>query len=237
MSFLGTGGQVALKMLMIEELTPSALARRFEAQFNPTTYKHSYRNVYQKRQAINTGGAALKFMLTAPELLSVTLVLQQPMSDNSLIGILKAKQSVHDRVQKFLSLAYEIKGTSHAPRLLKISWGSLLFEGAMESVDIKYTAFDHAGEPIRCELDVSFRGTLKDPTGSFVISSPDLTHAHSVKDWQNLPMITDDIYGDPHLYLLVAQANGLDHFRALQPGQKLHFPPTEKDQSISEEIA
>jgi hypothetical protein len=233
MSFLGLGGQVALKMLVIEEVQPSPLKRRFEAQFNPTTYKHSYRNAYQKRQGINTGGSNLKFLLSAPEVLSLTLVLQQPINDNSLIGLLKSKQSVYDRVQKFLSLAYEMNGTTHAPRMLKLSWGSLLFEGALESVDVKYTAFDHSGEPIRGELDVSFRGSLKDPMGSTAKSSPDLTHAHSVKDWQTLPMITDEIYGDPHLYLLVAEANGLDHFRALQPGQKLHFPPTEKDESES----
>jgi hypothetical protein len=219
---------VELKMLTIETLVKPSL-KPFVAQFNPTSYRHSYSNTYDDKQGINSYGQELKFLSSPPETLSFSLILQKKIS-SGLLGLFTST-SVYERVQQFLKLAYAMDGAKHAPRMLELTWGSMTFAGALESANVKYTAFDHNGEPVRAEIDVSFKGNMKDPTGSTVISSPDLTHAHTVKDWQTLPMITEEIYGDSHLYLLVAQANGLDHFRALAPGQRLHFPPTEKDES------
>jgi hypothetical protein len=222
--------QVTLKMLTVEAVDKLGAPSAFVAQFNPTSYRHQYVNTYQKKQGINTKGADLKFLSTAPESLQFSLILQKKM-DRGLLGLLSTSKSVYDRVQHFLKLGYAMVGTKHAPRMLKLTWGSMTFEGALESANVKYTSFDASGEPTRAEIDVAFKGSLKDPQGSTTNSSPDLTHALTVKDWQTLPMITEDIYGDAHLYLLVAEANGVDHFRALTPGQRLHFPPTEKDES------
>jgi hypothetical protein len=213
--------RIELNRLTIRAIGESAAS--FKAVFNPTSYRHQYNNVYQKKQGINSKGADLKYLNSAPETLSFSLILRKDM------GLFP--ESVYNQVQAFLALGYKMVGTKHEPRKLKLTWGKMNFEGALESANVKYTAFDPSGEPIRAEIDVSFKGTMKDPQGSADKSSPDLTHAHTVKDWQTLPMITEDIYGDPHLYLLVAEANGLDHFRALTLGQRLHFPPTEKDES------
>lgn len=225
------GSDVALKMLTVEAVEKLGAPAAFVAQFNPTSYRHQYNNSYQKKQGINTKGADLKFLSAAPETLQFSLILQKKLPTGFLVGLFSASKSVYDRVQQFLKLGYEMNGAKHAPRMLKLTWGSMTFQGALESASVKYTAFDASGEPTRAEIDCTFKGSLKDPQGSTGKSSPDLTHALTVKDWQSLPMITEDIYGDPHLYLLVAEANGLDHFRALAPGHRLHFPPTEKDES------
>ncbi|HEU6454372.1 MAG TPA: peptidoglycan-binding protein, partial [Roseateles sp.] len=58
--------------------------------------------------------------------------------------------------------------------------------------------------------------------------SPDLTHKRVVKAGDRLPLLCNEIYGTPHLYLQVAAANGLDDFRNLAPGTQLFFPPLEK---------
>lgn len=214
--------------------TKALLGPGFEAQFNPTSYKHAYRNCYENKQAMNSSGAALRYTATMPETLSLTLILQKEIPEIGFLGF-GAKPSITDRVKKFLDVAYEVVGKDHKPRELIVSWGKMTFTGYLTSADINYTAFDNEGKPIRAEISVNFKGTLDDPLGAKSKSSPDLTHAVTVKSWQTLPMLTEEIYGDPHLYLLVADANGLDHFRAVSPGQKLHFPPTEKAGDSEEE--
>lgn len=232
------GSKTSLEKLRIEAIgvvgkTPSP----FEAQFNPTSYKHSYRNQYQRIQAINTVGAAPNFLLNSPEELSLTLILQQTMdrmSSRALLGLGSVDKPVYDRVQDFLLLAQYMDAELHAPHNLRVSWGTLNFECVLTSANINYAAFDQDGEPIRAEIDVSFRGILKDPLASRKKHSPDLTHARSMKDWQTLPMLSEQIYGDPHLNVLIAEANGIDHFRRIPPGTKVYFPPTVKDESSAD---
>lgn len=222
---------VTLQKLTITE-KGALLGPKFEAQFNPTSLKHSFRNKYDETPPINGKGADLKFLATAPETLTFSLILQKNIPKKGFgLMLLLSERSVYDRVQDFMKLAYNMVGKDHEPRELELSWGKLKFVGRLSNVEVNYTAFDNTGAPIRAELSVTCKGSMDDPVGSKSKSSPDLTHALTVKDWHTLPLITQEIYGDPHLYLLVAEANGLDHFRALKPGQKLHFPPTEKGES------
>ena len=219
---------------MLEKLTIQSLkgaGASFKAQFNPASYRHVYRNHYQGRQGINTTGSSLKYLQSSPEELTFTMVLESDDEYGFLPFAVAASVGVYEKVQDFLKLVYHMDNATHAPKLLKLSWGEMVFEGGLVAADIQYTAFKETGAAVRAEIDVIFRGTVKDPMGSQAKNSPDLTHAVTVKGWQTLPSMTEDIYGDAHLYLLIAEANGLDHFRALQPGGKLHFPPTEKDQS------
>ena len=58
---------------------------------------------------------------------------------------------------------------------------------------------------------------------------PDLTHIRVVKEGDTLPSMANDIYGDFSYYLEVAKANNLQDFRNLIPGQKLYFPPFDKN--------
>jgi len=58
--------------------------------------------------------------------------------------------------------------------------------------------------------------------------SPDLTHRRILQAGDSLPRLCQEIYGDPRLYLKVAEANGFDDFRRLAPGTAVFFPPLEK---------
>jgi nucleoid-associated protein YgaU len=58
-------------------------------------------------------------------------------------------------------------------------------------------------------------------------SSPDLSHVVQVRQGDTLPLLCHRIYGDSRYYLKVAQFNGLQQFRSLPPGLRLHFPPLE----------
>jgi nucleoid-associated protein YgaU len=52
-----------------------------------------------------------------------------------------------------------------------------------------------------------------------------LTHSRIVKSGDTLPLLSKEIYGNSAYYLQLAQANNLDDFRNLQPGQEIFFPP------------
>ena len=49
-----------------------------------------------------------------------------------------------------------------------------------------------------------------------------------MKSGDTLPLLCKEIYGSPEHYLRVAQANNLNNFRNLTPGQEIIFPPLEK---------
>jgi nucleoid-associated protein YgaU len=59
-------------------------------------------------------------------------------------------------------------------------------------------------------------------------SSPDLTHLRDVREGDTLPLLAQEIYGNPHLYLEVARVNRLVNFRRLRPASRLSFPPLDK---------
>ena len=54
---------------------------------------------------------------------------------------------------------------------------------------------------------------------------PDLTRLRDVRDGDTLPLLVNDIYGKPELYLEVARANRLFNFRKLKAASRLSFPP------------
>lgn len=131
--------------------------------------------------------------------------------------------SVQQRVEQFLNTCYRVVEKLHRPNKLHIHWGIIDFFGWLQSVQIHYTLFDQKGIPLRAELECQFIGATDQ--GMVQLSSPDLTHVREVRAGDTLPLLAKEIYGSSRYYLLIADANGLDDFRNLQPGTVLHFPP------------
>lgn len=198
----------------------------FEAMFNPASYSQNYSIEWKRRQGINDLGAELEYTLSAPSELSFNLILDGTgVDDYGLVSW--ASQTVSERVQEFLDVTYTYQGSLHEPAYLLAEWGDLSFSCRLSSVDIKYTAFDRDGTPLRAELDVTLLSDigvekLAQEAGK---TSPDLTHARVVRRGDTLPLLVSEIYGSSDHYLDVARFNGLDDFRNLTPGQQILFPP------------
>jgi nucleoid-associated protein YgaU len=124
-------------------------------------------------------------------------------------------------------------GTIHEPKFLKIQWGEGAlkdFDCRLESADVEYTSFDRNGAPLHATLKTTFVEDL-DPEKRTKLegkNSPDLSHTRVVKSGDTLPLLAKEIYGSAEYYLRLAQANDLDDFRNLTPGQEIVFPPLEK---------
>jgi Contractile injection system tube protein/LysM domain len=207
----------------------------FEAMYNPTSYGKSFRNAYDKRQAINSTGSKQRFLVNESDQLKLKLILEgSPVATAGLITLPFTSNSVADQLANFLKIAQKMVGKRHKPNDLKISWGKMNFEGVLLSAEVTYTAFDRSGNPLRAEVDTVFEGKMKDPAGIAIKNSPDLSHSYTVMDGDTLPAIADRYYGDADLHTLIATHNALDSLRRLKTGTILSIPPIPKEDEEGE---
>lgn len=206
-----------------------------EVQYNPETLSMKYESVFQGRQGIATSSAQARFSYSRSKVLNVALVFDGTnVGDSGLYTFVRHVPTVAERIKRFLDLCYQIQGEIHEPAYLKLTWSKDVlgpsFDCRLQSVDIKYTAFNRDGSPLHAELAVVFVEDLapKIKAASPPLSSPDLSHRRVVRSGDTLPLLCREIYGSAEHYLRVAEVNRLDDFRSLRPGQELIFPPFER---------
>lgn len=201
---------------------------RMEVMFNPTTYKRSHSVAYtERRKGVVMQGWPSRYAYTAPGDLSLKLVFDGTGVNRIGLERLLDPPSVKKDIATFEKLCLRMNGDIHQPHFLVVRWGDFSFSGRLHKLDITYTLFDEAGDPLRAELEVSFVEDTASTTGAMAAakSSPDLTHVRIAKAGDTLPLLCQAIYGSSRHYLRVAQHNALDDFRELQPGQRIVFPP------------
>ena len=233
-----------LDSMKLKKLTIKAYRKRarsvgdligtYEAMFNPASFSQSYEIDYSNKQALNSTNKDLDYVLSKPRELKLKLILDG--TGVHEIGILKLgrQKTVSDRVKDFINLVFRMNGDIHEPNFLVVEWGGkedggLIFSCRLASANVSYTSFNRDGSPLRAELDVTLLSDeeVKKRIAKENKSSPDLTHYRIVKSGDTLPLLTKEVYGSAAYYLRVAQANNLDDFRNLTPGQELFFPPLE----------
>lgn len=232
-------------LFKLEKLTIEAFQERarstslgkFEAMFNPTTVSQRYANRFAATRGAQGVRQVARFATIQPATLELQLLLDGTGVDQiGLLTLFGDNPTVGERIDQFLQLCYTVNGDSHEPNFLKVTWGKFSrhmmgdgFRGRLASVGINYTSFDRDGDPMRAQLDLSLTAD-DDPDRQAAVlglSSPDLTHSRLVREGDTLPLMTSRIYGSSRLTPAVARANDLDHFRALEPGRSLIFPPIE----------
>jgi hypothetical protein len=247
------GDLFALTKLTIEgyrdERRRGAPLATFKAQYNPETFSIHHENLFQGQQGIGSTSGASAWSHSRPKRLSVDLVLDGTGVGSLGAELLRRVPTVAEQISSFIATCYQLVGEIHQPLFLKLKWGRALggfaalagfggmaepsFDCRLQSVDIRYQAFDRDGAPLHAVLGATFVEQL-DPGKRAAAenrSSPDLTHRRVVADGDTLPLLCREIYGSPSHYLRVAQANGLDDFRTLTAGQELIFPPFDRARS------
>jgi len=155
------------------------------------------------------------------------------LGDIPLVGAIASALSgtkafvVMDEIKKFDSLVYRYEGDVHRPRPLLLVWGSLVFSCVLTAVSYRFTLFKPDGTPLRAVAACTFCESIPDAVRvrKENATSPDLTHRRDVREGDTLPLLANDIYGKPELYLEVARANRLFNFRRLKAASRLSFPP------------
>lgn len=211
--------------------TPPPLGT-FEAMFNPQTFDRTYQNQYATQNGAASGTQTATFEHALPASLTLKLLLDGTnVQEMGVTALFKALDTVKDRIKKFLDLTYKVQGSTHEPNYLIVRWGQLLdFSCRLDKVNITYSSFDRDGTPLRAELELSLVAD-EDPgrqLSATALQSADVSHSRVVVAGDTLPLLTRDIYGSSALYLAVARANKLDHFRTIEPGREILFPPIDK---------
>jgi LysM repeat protein len=203
--------------------------------FNPASITTRHENVFSKYQGVSTSSREAKYIRSNAATIQLDLVLDgtgvTDFGVATLVG--KGAKSVADQIKEFMASCFDMDGDKHEPKHLKIQWGNAeleQFDCRLQSVDIEYSVFDRSGAPLHATLRAAFVEDLE-PSKRLRKEnkhSPDLSHSRVVKQGDTLPLLAKEIYGSAQYYLRVAQANNLDDFRNLTPGQVIIFPPLEK---------
>lgn len=230
-------------LFKLEKLTIEAFKERartssigkFEAMFNPTTVNQRYGNRFATTRGAQGVRQVARFATIQPASLDLQLLLDGTGVDQiGLLTLFGDNPTVGERIDDFLGLCYHVNGDSHEPNFLIVRWGKFSrhlmgdgFRGRLTSVAINYSSFGRDGDPMRAQLDISLTADDDPDRQSSVLglSSPDLSHSRLVREGDTLPLLTSRIYGSSKHVVKVARANDLDHFRSLEPGQELLFPP------------
>ena len=196
---------------------------RFEAYVNPNEITLSYEIEYDGAQGAGTTNSRMTFKKAKPGDMSLTFFIDGT-------GANGRKVDVQQMIDKF-QVVTGYNGKIHRTSYLKVVWGKLQVRRCvLKSASIAYKLFRPDGIPLRAVITAAFTDNSDDQTRVAIAQdqSPDLTHVRLVKAGDNLPFLCERIYGDPWLYLQVAEANGIDDFRNLAPGTKVFFPPLAK---------
>ncbi|OYY94809.1 MAG: hypothetical protein B7Y41_04360 [Hydrogenophilales bacterium 28-61-23] len=214
------------KLLILAYTTPDYSgepASQFASYVNPNEITLSYEMEYDAAQGSGTTGSRMNFKKMKPGELALTFFLDGTGANGTRID-------VQQKVEAFQTVT-GYNGDIHRPNYLKVSWGTLTVKRCvLKSASIAYKLFQPNGVPLRAVISASFTDNSDDTTRVAIAQdqSPDLTHLRVVKAGDKLPALCNEIYGDPRLYLRVAQANGIDDFRNILPGMRIYFPPLEK---------
>lgn len=196
---------------------------RFTSFVNPNEISMSYEMEYDAAQGSGTTGSRMNFKKMKPGDLALTFFLDGSGANGERIDVQR-------KIEEFQTVT-GYNGDIHRPNYLKVSWGTLTVKRCvLKSATIAYKLFQPNGIPLRAVITANFTDNSDDNTRVAMAQdqSPDLTHLRVVKSGDNLPALCNAIYGNPQLYLRVAQANGIDDFRNLPPGTTIFFPPLEK---------
>lgn len=214
---------------------------RFTLPINPEQLSRSFKVEYDKQQSQGAKGNDPKFKFIRPEELRFDFIFDGtgviPVSNQTTQS--NQPRSFHKdvigQINKFLNLVYVMNGKTHKPNFLRLLWGDLfgtnnVFDCVLKDLQINYTLFAPDGKPLRAKISAGFVGFIEQVrrVREENKKSPDVTHIRKVVGGDRLPLLTQDIYGDPTYYLQVAKVNGLVNFRRLATNTDLRFPPVEK---------
>jgi hypothetical protein len=204
-------------------------------QFNPETLKVTFTNQVATPQGSGdqNGTAARLFVGSGTTKLALQLVfdVNAPLPEG--------QEAVTDVRQLTEKVGYfitpEPQGEGYIPPAVRFLWGSFKFDGIMDSLDETLELFSHDGKPLRASMSISMSqqkippaSSLRQPsdtassgsTGPAAGSTPH-TPAPAGATLQGMTA-SRSRGGD---WRRIAQANGIENPRMLQPGQLINMSP------------
>ncbi len=227
---------------MSRDLKTKFTDKSFSVLFNPNTYSISktvsWSSIGSTTTAVSSAGNSASAAapqepqsnLDAPTLnfrggqnrqLSLNLfydVTEQPGTD------------VRSETSKIVALT-KIDRDEQCPLPCEISWGNsqnpydFPFTGVITNLSQQFTLFSADGLPLRANLTVTVM-EYPDPEKNLRETDPELT-TRMIKRGDTLSSISAEMYGDPTMWRLIAEANRIEDPRVLKTGVRLTIPKVE----------
>ncbi|MBD78261.1 MAG: hypothetical protein CL840_05010 [Crocinitomicaceae bacterium] len=194
---------------------------------NPASYTHEHKVDYNEDVPVGAPGTPLMFKGIPPETISFDVIFDATGAIDAPTLLPVSKLPIGAQITLFKKVCFDYNGDIHEPNYLVINWGTLVFKCKLTSLKLEYTLFQQNGIPLRAKASCSFVKAIDASTLSKEANnkSPDLTHLIEVRQGDSLPLICNNVYGDPSYYMEVARYNKIVNFRNLAPGTKLYLPP------------
>jgi nucleoid-associated protein YgaU len=225
-----SGSDVPTKAVIINHDFPS---EQVECLFNPKEYGFDKSNKWEQKKTSGKNLPQLTFGGGNPATLKVELFFDTYADATPGSPPKDVRKEYTDKIWKLMAVDYDrLKDPSSKkarPPRVRFHWGTTWnFIAVIESISQKFTLFYHDGTPLRATLNVSFKqevdqGDLQPST------NPTSGGVGGEKFWtvevgDTLGYIAYKEYGQTSLWRVIADANGLEEVRELQPGTVLLIP-------------
>ncbi len=206
--------------------------KAFKVLFNPNAYSITKTVTWSPIGAAGSGGAQTDRKVDAPPLTygggasrSLSLELFYDVTE-PINGV--TIDDVREKTNEIVKLTL-IQRELKRPPAVQISWGAappansdFPFTGVVSTLTQRFTLFGSDGKPLRATLNVTFTEFL-DPELNQRQTDPEFT-TRRLKRGDTLSGIAAEVYRNPTLWRLIAEANNLDDPRHLTIGQTLAIP-------------
>lgn len=192
--------------------------------FNPSEYSLERNVNYAEKQVMGLNAPILQFASGNSEKLSMSLFFDtyQPPT------IKNPKENGTDvrKLTKQIMELTQVKASLHRPPKVTFKWGTLNFQGVLESVSQKFTMFLASGIPVRARLEVQFKEMVDIETlmKGTPLESPDRTKYCVVHEGEQLYQFAYEEYGSVSKWREIAKANGIMNPLDLKAGQTIKLP-------------
>jgi nucleoid-associated protein YgaU len=197
-----------------------------ECLFNPTEYKFTKTNTWEKDKTPKRNVSMLNFQGGAAMTLTVSLLFDTYMTADQP-DVRKYTEKVLD-LMKIDPALKAAKGKGSRPPRVIFAWGDFWgFQSVITSITQTFTMFLATGKPVRAKLDVTF--TQVESDGTYPKTNPtsyaEVSKLRVVGPGETIDSIAFQEYGDPTHWRVIADHNDLDDPLRLRPGQRLAIPP------------
>lgn len=207
---------MGLAKLTIIALDGRLAGMPIQAGFNPKEYAISKSVPWNPQTSAGLDAPEMQFTTGQGETLNLEL----------FFDTYEEASDVRAHTQRLHQLAL-IDPTIHRPPLMLAVWGSLRFQGVVESINHRFTMFLEGGVPVRATVTLSLREarSAAQQAQQTSMESPDHAKLHAVQRGETLQAIAAREYDDPAEWRRIADANGIDDPMRVEPGTRLIIPP------------
>lgn len=184
--------------------------------FNPAQYKLKKESSFAEIPIPGLESPPLQYVRGGAEVLSMDLLVD---TSDELTDV---REKYVDKLQSLVRKNAKL----HAPPIVDFVWGTQVFHGVLQSLEVTYVLFHTDGTPLRAQLAVAMKEyrPVEVQVRETEQSSPDVEKRYVVRAGETLSSISAAVFRDPGLWREIAVANGITDPRAVDPGTVLTVP-------------